>query len=304
MATEQSVLAVIRASRPNFRNSADRVAFAIHSIFLAQGFNLNATGAPAFTDDALTAPFSEEAGVEGWNEVEDNYAFVYSSPKDSSKKVLVKCLVMNNQLLIDALASGSSKPVHLEINIDDFAGESDVTTYSSQFKNLGKLVDFINKEVVTKLNGSSTASTSSTTSSERKTEDIDRDQPRGAPFGLEDPYAPYHPSGVVMPPVYPNIGGGDLYPQPPAGMYPTRGGFGDGGMLVGPNDPRFFGGVGGGRMGFPGGQPGVPPGARFDPFGPPDVPGFEPNRFTRNPRRPPGGTHPDLEHFNNGSDFI
>ncbi|KAI3742199.1 hypothetical protein L1987_59879 [Smallanthus sonchifolius] len=49
---------------------------------------------------------------------------------------------------------------------------------------------------------------------------------------------------------------------------------------------------------------GVPPGARFDPFGPPDVPGFEPNRFTRNPHRPPGGTHPDLEHFNNGSDFI
>ncbi|KAI3801275.1 hypothetical protein L1987_29379 [Smallanthus sonchifolius] len=290
MATEQSVLAVIRASRPNFRNSADKVAFAIHSIFLASGFNLNATGPPAFTDDVLAAPFSDEAGIEGWNEVEDNYAFVYSSPKDDSKKVLVKCLVMNNQLFVDALASASSNPVHLEINIDDFAGESDDTKYSSQFKSLGKLVDLINKGVLNKLNGSSAASTSSTTSSERKTQDtaIDGD----------------HPSWVVMPPVFPSIGGGDLYPQPPAGMYPTRGGFGDGGMLVGPNDPRFFGGGVGGRMGFPGGQPGVPPGARFDPFGPPDVPGFEPNRFTRDPRRPPGGAHPDLEHFNNGSDFI
>ncbi|KAL8191776.1 hypothetical protein R6Q57_028507 [Mikania cordata] len=304
MATEQSVLALIRASRPNFRNSADKIAFVIHAIFLAEGFNLNATGAPAFTDDALAAPFSDEAGIEGWNEVEDNYAFIYSSPKDGSKKVLVKCLVMNNQLFIDSLASGSSNPVHLEINIDDFARESDATAYSSQFKNLGKLVDCINKEVVTKLNGSSTASTSNTSSSERKIEDIDRDQPRGGPFELEDPHDLYHPSGVVMPPVYPGIGGGDLYPHPPAGMYPTRGGLGDGGMLVGPNDPRFFGGVGGGRMGFPGGQPGVPPGARFDPFGPPGVPGFEPNRFTRNPRRPPGSTHPDLEHFNNGSDFI
>lgn len=26
---------------------------------------------------------------------------------------------------------------------------------------------------------------------------------------------------------------------------------------------------------------GVPPGARFDPYGPPGVPGFEPNRFVR-----------------------
>lgn len=303
MATEQSVLAVIRASRPNFRNSADKIAFAIHSIFLATGFNLNATGPPAFTDDALAAPFSDEAGIEGWNEVEDNYAFVYSSPDEGSKKVLVKCLVMNNQLFVDALAAGSSNPVHLEINIDDFVGESDDTKYSSQFKNLGKLVDIINKDVLTKLSGSSKASTSTTTTSSKpRLQDDDRDQPRGGPFGLEDPHAPYLPSGVVMPPVYPMVGGGDLYPQPGAGMYPTRGGFGDGGMLVGPNDPRFFGG---GTMGFPGGQPGVPPGARFDPFGPPDVPGFEPNRFARNPRRPPGsGTHPDLEHFGSGSDFI
>lgn len=305
MATEQSVLAVIRASRPNFRNSADKIAFAIHSIFLATGFNLNATGPQAFTDDALTAPFSDEAGIDGWNEVDDNYAFVYSSPEKDSKKVLVKCLVMNNQLFVDALAAGSSDPVHLEINIDEFAGESDDAKYSSQFKNLGKLVDCINKDVLNKLNGSTTASKSSTsTSSEPRVQDTDRDEPRGGPFGLEDPRAPYHPSGIVMPPVYPGIGGGDLYPQPPAGTYPTRGGFGDGGMLVGPGDPRFFGGVGGGPMGFPGGQPGVPPGARFDPFGPPDVPGFEPNRFTRNPRRPPGGTHPDLEHFGSGSDFI
>ncbi|KAL4571788.1 hypothetical protein LXL04_018553 [Taraxacum kok-saghyz] len=293
------------ASRPQFRNSADKVAFAINSILLASGYNLNVTGPQAFTDDALATSSSDEVGIEGWNEVEENYAFVYSSPEESSKKVLVKCLVMNNQLFVDALAAGSSNPVHLEIKIDDYVAESDDTKYSSQYKNLGKLVDTINKQVISKLNGSSTSSTSNaTTSSKQSIQDSDRDQPRSGPFGLQDPRTPYYPPGVVMPPVNPYIGGGDLYPQPGAGMYPTRGGFGDGGMLVGPNDPRFFGGGIGGPMGFPGGQPGVPPGARFDPFGPPDVPGFEPNRFTRNPRRPPGGTHPDLEHFGNGSDFI
>lgn len=57
------------------------------------------------------------------------------------------------------------------------------------------------------------------------------------------------------------------------------------------------------RAGFLGGLPGVPPGARFDPYGPPDVPGFEPARFIRQPRRPGGGAHPDLEHFQ-GPDYI
>nr|XP_043621180.1 probable proteasome inhibitor [Erigeron canadensis] len=302
MATEQSVLALIRASRPNFKNPCDKIAFAIHSVFLAAGFNLHATGPPAFVDDALSAPFPDEASIDGWNEVEDNYAFVYSTPDKVSKKVLVKCLVMNDQLFVDALAAGSSDPVHLQLKIDDFVGESDDTKYSSQFQNLGKLVDCVNKDIVTKLTATSKTSTScTTTSSELKVKDNDN-QPRSGPFGLEDPSPPYHPSGVIMPLVYPSIGS-DVYPQPPAGMYPSRGGLGDGGMLVGPNDPRFFGG-GVGGPGFPGGQPGVPPGARFDPFGPPNVPGFEPERFTRNPRRPPGGTHPDLEHFGSGSDFI
>ncbi|THG10298.1 hypothetical protein TEA_010558 [Camellia sinensis var. sinensis] len=87
---------------------------------------------------------------------------------------------------------------------------------------------------------------------------------------------------IVYPPVYP-VGGSDLFPGPGAGMYPTRGdfGIGGGGMFVGPDHP-MFGGMGRG-IGpiLPGGLPGVPLGARFDPYGPPGVPGFEPNRFAR-----------------------
>ncbi|KAI4365101.1 hypothetical protein MLD38_021120 [Melastoma candidum] len=99
------------------------------------------------------------------------------------------------------------------------------------------------------------------------------------------------------------LGGSDLFPGPGAGMFPSRGGFvGGGSMLLGPNDPSWFGGLR--EPGFPGGQPAVPPGARFDPFGPPDVPGFEPGLFVRNPRRPGGNAHPDLEHFRRDSDFI
>lgn len=53
--------------------------------------------------------------MDNWNEVEDNYAFVYSNPEKGSKKVLVKCLVMNDKLLVDVLKEGASEPLHLEL---------------------------------------------------------------------------------------------------------------------------------------------------------------------------------------------
>lgn len=54
-------------------------------------------------------------GIDNWNEFEDHYAFVYANPEKGSAKVLVKGLVMNGKLLVDALAHGNSEPVHLEI---------------------------------------------------------------------------------------------------------------------------------------------------------------------------------------------
>ncbi|XP_022747561.1 probable proteasome inhibitor [Durio zibethinus] len=128
--------------------------------------------------------------------------------------------------------------------------------------------------------------------------------PPGARF---DPYGPPGARGfernrfvrdrVVIPPINP-FRGSDAFPGPAAGVYPVRRDSGGGDMLIGPNDPRWFSG----EHGSPGEQAGIPPGARFDPFGPPGVPGFEPYRFVRNRRRRPGaGTHPDLEHFGDGS---
>ncbi|KAK0585326.1 hypothetical protein LWI29_026888 [Acer saccharum] len=296
MATDRSVMALIRALKPSFRNDHDRVAFALHSFFLASGHVSTATGSAACSDTALSSPSTDEVGIDHWNELDDNYAFVYINPENASKKVLVKCLVMSNKLLVDALANGASEPVHLEIDVGDFVGEQQGgANYSAQFKNLEKLVKSLDTEILSKLHGSSKPSSSETSeASRRNTNDTT--------VGISEPTDPQLlPSGVVLPPVYTG-GFSDMFPGPPAGMYP-RGDFGgDGGMLVGPGHPMFGGND---RLpGFLGGLPGVPPGARFDPYGPPGVPGFEPNRFVRNPRRPGGGTHPDLEHFGGGSDFI
>lgn len=296
MATEKSVMAVIRASRPSFRNAHDKVAFAVHAAFISSGYLLTATGNPAFSETALSSTSTDEVGIERWNELQDDYAFVYFNPEKGSKKVLVKCLVMNDKLLVAALADGASEPIHLEINVEDCVAENGGTNYSGQFKNLDKLVKTLDKDILSKLDGSSDKPTSSET---RPGQRQNLNEPG---MGVAEPqHSQTYPAGLVYPPVNP-IGGSDLFPGPGAGMYPTRGDFGSGSMLLGPNDPRWFGGVGGDPS-FPGGQPGVPPGARFDPYGPPGVPGFEPNRFTRMPRRPGGGTHPDLQHFGTGSDF-
>lgn len=64
--------------------------------------------------------FVDEVSIDQWNELDDEYSFVYANPEMESKKVLVKCLVMNDKLIVDALANGDSEPVHLEFKYDFF----------------------------------------------------------------------------------------------------------------------------------------------------------------------------------------
>lgn len=55
MVNQKSVMAVIRAARPSFRNNHDKIAFAVHASFLAAGYVLTATGPPAFSENALSS---------------------------------------------------------------------------------------------------------------------------------------------------------------------------------------------------------------------------------------------------------
>ncbi|XP_057444318.1 probable proteasome inhibitor [Lotus japonicus] len=137
------------------------------------------------------------------------YVFVYAAadPEIKEKKnVLVKCLAMNDKLVVHALRLGDSEPLYLQIN----AGEDGGSNYAEQhFKDLEKLLKRIDSEILSKL--------------------------------LGWPPPPCCPIPHSPPPLY----------------------------------PRWFSGGGG----FRGGLPVVPP-----PLAP-SVPGFEPNRFARNPPR-------------------
>ncbi|PQM37963.1 uncharacterized protein Pyn_00528 [Prunus yedoensis var. nudiflora] len=141
MASGKSVMALIKALKPTFRNgnNNDKVAFAVHSFFLASGYELTATGTPAFNPSGLTSASTDEVGIQDWNELDDQYAFIYVNPEKGSRKVLVKCLVMEGKLHVYyALTDGSSK--HVELDVGNYVEENGGGNYSRQFKNMEMLV--------------------------------------------------------------------------------------------------------------------------------------------------------------------
>ncbi|CAK9228430.1 unnamed protein product [Sphagnum troendelagicum] len=273
MATPGAVLGVIRAARPRLKNATERVAFAVHAAFLAAGYSLVATGTNANSSPGIGE--GTEVGVDGWDEMDGAYAFCYSGNNELglSKSVTVKCLAVGDSLMIDAISSDVDNPVHLELKPSEYAIDGDAANYAEQYTDLPGLVERINSSILSKLTPPAVKPTPSTAS----------------------------PTRIVYPRV-PAYGSSDLYPSPGAGVFdPSEGVDVVYFSVAGPNDARW------GRMGGlePGvgvpdtGGIGMVPGARFEPFGPPGVPGFEQNRFARG-APPPPGVHPDLEHFTPG----
>ncbi|KAJ8628098.1 hypothetical protein MRB53_021405 [Persea americana] len=153
MATESSVMALIRAYRPRFRNAHDKIPFALNASFLAAGYVLTATGNRAF---AASPPSEEEVGIDGWNELDDCYGFIYKKAGGGSKKfIIVKCLVMGENLVIDAMCHGEEKrePINLQINVNDFVSDeaSSSTNYEKIYKNFPSLVDCLQSGILDKL---------------------------------------------------------------------------------------------------------------------------------------------------------
>lgn len=53
--------------------------------------------------------------VENWDELDDCYGFVYSNSEKHSRKILVKCVVLNDILLVNVLRRGDSEPSEFQI---------------------------------------------------------------------------------------------------------------------------------------------------------------------------------------------
>jgi len=205
----------------------------------------------------------------GWNASHDvAYNLLYQ--KDPNTDVYVLKVVQADQtLFVHVQRLGDEAIGSTPLLVSQYVND-DLESHHSAFKNLSELSKKFKTEVLdsfTKTQPSKEASTSTTRSETRQGETSrrrppDEDDPlrvgppRRPGMGYRDPEwgAPSNPFSV---------GTGDLDPLAA----------GRGGMLMDPRRgiPGFGGGVP--DAGLPGRLPrgAVPPGARFDPFGPPDL---------------------------------
>ncbi|CAG9135927.1 unnamed protein product [Plutella xylostella] len=198
----------------------------------------------------------------GWND-NDNYTLRYVL---DGKLYILHGLITNGNLIVNLMRSEDLAVSNLAVNIEDTV-KAMSGSIDKMIPNHKELMFNIKRDLIDENN-------------RRPPDDPLRVPPRP---GLR-PESPTRPDLWHMPEVNPyNVGRSDL---DPFAAGPGIGGGGGGGMLFNPFGPRRDPENPG--LGIPGGLPrgAVPPGARFDPFGPPGAPPIR-------GRRPP----PDADHF-------
>jgi len=267
------VLSAIEAEKPKLNSFTDAVVVALHYLMILEEFRFQGEGV------------SENKLPEKWNQSSDVYTFRYKHSR-SSMTFSLKCLVLEDKLLVHAVAVENTKNIFdLELSIDEYINKNiNLTDYEKLYKNLDKLVTLfkvnISRKLVPEINKpgyeeSMSNTASSTTNSNRNNDgqDDNYDPLRIGPIRQPPQYDPLRVGGPSRygPPF--GIGTGDRFPSitPPL---PGMGGFGgDNGNWMGPNHPAFgivdpfAPNTGFGGPPLPRGS--VPPGARFDPYGPP-----------------------------------
>ncbi|KAH7618973.1 hypothetical protein Ndes2526B_g05918 [Nannochloris sp. 'desiccata'] len=325
MTQQTAVLSLIRLARPTFRSSEDKLAYVVHAYVLAQGYKLVATGAQA-EDPAtdFTSQDREEVDASGWDSLPGVYAFRYQDA-DAGKRapLFLKCIVAGPKLLVQWMAGGSAQTQVLELDIGNYTTES--AAAPAAYTHAEDLMKVLDTGLGKAFGIAGSASTKRQQQQEQGTrrEAYQEGEEPGPSYRGEEGYSsplqespPYYPAGgggqeVLPPGIMPSsVGYEDVVPpgvRPPGygGGYGGVGGIPagpphtGGGMHVGPGHPIFGPGKLGGGVGMPPefggrGDHGVPlpPGARWDPIGPPGTRGFRPDDFQQ--RRDPSHPHPDM----------
>lgn len=258
-------------------------------------------------------PTSSSAATAAASTNDDGAGVIAATTSRSRKTVLIKAVAMEHVLVVSALVTGWTSPFTIELDVNTFTNQSNGLV--DGFANVDRLSEILAAFVATIVHGK--AKRDDAREARDRGEDAEAtvlidEQQRVGHDPLRVPRM--RPGGHVGPTIAPHplsVGGHDLDPfQPSMIGIPGRGPLGpQPGNVVGPDHPLFSGrmppprpypGFGGGGFGGGGGfypPPSVPPGARFDPYGPPGVPDFPgPGRY------PPGYGHPDLPQPPDGDD--
>eukprot|EP00057_Strongylocentrotus_purpuratus_P030843 XP_782862.1 PREDICTED: proteasome inhibitor PI31 subunit [Strongylocentrotus purpuratus] len=218
-----------------------------------------------------------------WNSSQEEYAIRYV-PQNSEDQYLLKCIVMGDTLLVNFMRLKDEKVSSLSLDVDHYINKEHLKDFDRVYRDKALLHQLINDDLIAPLNKSQTSTTTTTTTTRQRDEaqssrqSTDQRQGRERetdPLRDPDPLRDIDP--LRVPPRHPGqaghpewgqprdpfaVGRDDLDPFGPGGagmlMDPFRGGMPHRGI-----DPGI--GMPGGRL--PRGA--VPPGARFDPIGPP-----------------------------------
>ncbi|CAH0405194.1 unnamed protein product [Chilo suppressalis] len=258
-----------RTVERDIKRKSDVIVAFIHWNLTKRGFRSIGIG------DERTLSGDEEKSEllpTGWNDKE-NYTLRYVLEE---KLYILHGLNTDGNLIVNLMRSEDLAVSNIAVKLEDSVKETS-GTIDKMMPNHKELMFNIKRDLIDTITERSTTTAETQTarsnsSNRRPSDDPLRIPPRPLP-GLH----PDTPDLWDLPPAgMPNIGRSDLDPFAPSG----------GGMLFNPFNPR--GNPENPGLGIPGGLPrgAVPPGARFDPFGPPGgpMPG----------RRPPP---PDADHL-------
>ncbi|XP_062520760.1 proteasome inhibitor PI31 subunit-like [Corticium candelabrum] len=247
----------------------DVVVLLIDRVLDGYNFVLLGSGETGRDDESGLETFPDD-----WNASSDVYSLRYRHPT-SSKKFLLKIVRLDDQLLLHLLEVGSDQIETATVTTTDFVCSEDYSNMERCTKNRNEMTEIIKKELLANILTSSSESSKSCSQSEkRQTQSRLEDDPlRIAPHHHRSQFVNPYRDGLLDPSPR-GFGDADRMPfhSGSGGMVmdPFRAGGGMGGRMPDYHDPRLPRGA-------------VPPGARFDPFGPP---GFGPGLHSYGPSRP------------------
>lgn len=242
------------------------------------------------------------------------YSFRYQDSEGTRPSLYLKCVIAGPTLLVQWTVSShhnaterSSTAHLLELSIAQYT--TDVSTIPLAYQNMDDFSKKMNEtlgkdlDVMSSTEKHETPTVSTATQQQQPEGQSPQQQPYYAGYTPHPQYEDRLPPGILPS----SVGYDDVVPpgfRPPGYLGgesslmegpPRRGG----GMHVGPGHPIFgpgkFGegvGVLPGSGGHHGPTPGLPPGARWDPIGPPGTRGFRPGDYQQ--RGDPSKPHPDV----------
>ena len=293
--------ALARLPVQTLRSEADALALAVHAMMEEDGLRCIACSeSVAKASAAAAAPASSGPLPADWNAGEDVYCLYYKHAACPAALFTVKSIVMDDTLLVHA-ASDQSADVHcVEIRAGDFVqfvpskASGAALDCEKIYSDLDALQRAVRVNATHKLlpslagdGGSQVGGASAAQAQSCHQAAVEATRP-GGPNTLGPWPGHLHPGLAAAPDraglaqMYTDMGRADLMPGGLGHLGGGPGGLGvggdfGGGNMFGPRHPAFAGGgVSGVGGGFGGGASGLaaPPGARFDPFGPPGAGGF------------------------------